>query len=182
MKYQKSTLNLPVLAFISTASLILLFVFHFFLLHTLILTLSFLSLDFTYTDERSNLFLGLVLLKATAWSPLALLERLVKLWKWKKTRRECWQLWYMENIKRAESSLVVRGANMIITLYLRSISAVSSLRLLSCAVHMMVILRLRLPFMPFWLICYELQVVNPFICLIGGFSNLYYNNWGTVCP
>lgn len=69
----------------------------------------------------------------------------------------------MENIKRAESSLVVRGANMIISLYLRSISAVSSLGLLGCAVDMIVILRLQLPLLPFWLIRYEMLVVGPFV-------------------
>jgi len=67
----------------------------------------------------------------------------------------------MEKIKRAESSLVVRGANMIISLYLRSISAVSSLGLLGCAVDMIV--KLRLPLLPFWLIRYEMLVVDPFI-------------------
>lgn len=48
----------------------------------------------------------------------------------------------MENIKRAESSLVVRGANMIITLYLRSISAVSSLWLLGCTVDITIVVAL----------------------------------------
>jgi len=50
---------------------------------------------------------------------------------------------------------------MIISLYLRSISAVSSLGLLGCAVDMIV--KLRLPLLPFWLIRYEMLVVDPFI-------------------
>lgn len=128
-----------------------LIVFHFFFFaHSFSLSLSQCGFYLRWGAMQS-VFLRLALLGATVCGPLALQGRLVKLWKWKETHSKCWQLWYMENIKRAESSLVVRGANMIISLYLRSISAASSLGLLVCAVDMMVILRL-----PFWLIGYEM--------------------------
>lgn len=156
---EKSTLKLWALAFISAASHRL----SLFLFYTLILTLSFPVWILLALMSDAICFLGLVLLRATVCGPLALQGGLVKLWKWKKTCSKCWQLWCMENIKRAESSLVVRGANMIISLYLRSISAVSSLGLLGCAVDMIVILRLQLPLLPFWLIRYEMLVVGPFV-------------------
>ncbi len=149
MKYQKSTLNLPALAFISAAALILQFVFHFFsFTHTHSHSLSSQFGFYLHWWAIQSVF-GSASPQSNCLKPSGTARKSWKLWKWKKTHRERWQLWYMENIKRAESSLVVRGANMIITLYLRSISAVSSLWLLGCAVDMMVILRLRLPFMPF---------------------------------
>lgn len=81
----------------------------------------------------------------------------------------------MENIKRAESSLVVRGANMIITLYLRSISAVSSLWLLGCTVDITIVVALvALLVNSLW------DASSLSIHLIGSFSYVYYTNLGTL--